>query len=95
MAKSKYGTCPTCNRRTHLTFHHLIPRKVHKRRHFKKKFSKDQLNQGVNLCRTCHSGIHTRFSEITLAKELNTLTALQKNEECIKFFSWVSKQRIR
>jgi hypothetical protein len=68
---------------------------MHRRAHFKKHFTKQQLNQGIMLCRTCHSGVHKRFDEMQLAKELNTETAIKHNPELEKFFVWVSKQKIQ
>jgi len=95
MATPKLGHCLTCDRQTALTFHHLIPRKMHRRTHFKKHFSKQQLQTGVMLCRTCHSGIHKRYSEMQLAKSFNTEAQLKEDEELKRFFNWVSKQRIQ
>lgn len=77
-----------------MTFHHLIPRKVHRRAHFKKHYSKEQLQAGIMVCRTCHSGIHKRFDEMSLAKELNSLAELKRNKELNRFFDWVTKQKI-
>jgi hypothetical protein len=68
---------------------------MHRRAHFKKNFSKQDLNQGIMLCRTCHAGIHKRFDEMQLAKTLNTLATIKQNPELEKFFSWVSKQRLQ
>ncbi|MFT6407375.1 MAG: hypothetical protein ACJAQ6_000786 [Arenicella sp.] len=68
---------------------------MHRRTHFKKHFSKQQLNQGIMLCRICHSGIHKRFDEMHLAKALNTETAIKRNPDLEKFFDWVSKQKIQ
>lgn len=68
--------CPTCHRKTYLTFHHLIPRKVHRRAHFKKHFSKQDLNKGILICRQCHSGIHRFYDEMTLAKQFDSLEKL-------------------
>jgi hypothetical protein len=65
---------------------------MHRRTHFKKNFTKDQLQTGIMLCRTCHSGIHKRFSEMELAKPLNTEALLKINNELERFFAWVSKQ---
>lgn len=92
---SERQACPLCQRITHLSFHHLIPRKVHRRAHFKKHYDKQSLNKGIHICRTCHSGIHRRFDEMTLAKELNSLEALQGDPELAKFFAWVTRQRIQ
>ena len=35
--------CQLCQRQSLLTFHHLIPRKMHRRSRFNKKYSKAEL----------------------------------------------------
>lgn len=95
MARPKLGHCCTCKRETALTFHHLIPRKMHRRTHFKKHFTREQLQAGIMLCRVCHSGIHKRYSEMQLAKLFNTELLLKNNTELERFFTWVSKQKIQ
>jgi len=95
MPKSKFGTCLLCQRTTALTFHHLIPRKVHRRAHFRKHYDKASLNIGIDICRTCHSGIHRHYNEMVLAKRLSSLEALQQDPALARFFTWVAKQRIR
>lgn len=85
--------CPLCKREVPLTFHHLIPRKVHRRNHFKKHYDKETLNQGIYICRPCHSGIHKYYDEMQLAKDFNTLDALQQDPDLQKHFSWVAKQK--
>ena len=94
MASNKVGQCATCERDTTLTLHHLIPKKVHRRAHFKKHYDKQTLNQGILLCRTCHSGIHKRCTEMQLAKELNSLEKLKKDPDLQRFFDWVKRQKI-
>lgn len=93
--RSKHGHCPLCRRLTHLTFHHFVPRKVHRRAHFKKHFTKDQLNQGVALCRQCHSGIHRFYDEMHIAKHLSTLDSLRADPPLRTHFDWVSRQRVK
>ena len=92
--RSKQGTCPLCQRSCTLTFHHLIPRKLHRRTHFRKHYDKDQLNQGINICRKCHTGIHKQYDEMQLGKQFNTLAALKADEQLQRHFEWVSKQKI-
>ncbi|WP_390376533.1 hypothetical protein [Alteromonas sp. MTD1] len=92
---NKVGTCPCCSRHTRLTFHHLIPKKMHRRTYFKKHYTKEQLQAGVNICRQCHSGIHRFYDEMTLAKQLHSLCLLQADEQLSTFFNWVSKQRVK
>ena len=86
-------TCALCGRQQPLTFHHLIPKKVHRRTHFKKNYSRSQLNQGIHICRMCHSGLHRLYDEMTLAKKLNSLTKLREDTAVQKHISWVGKQR--
>jgi len=92
--RKKFGLCPLCARVCHLTFHHLIPKKLHRRNFYKKHYSREQLNIGINICRQCHSGIHRFYDEKVLATDLNTLEALQSDEALKKHFAWVAKQTI-
>lgn len=92
--KDKRGPCCLCGRHTDLTFHHLIPRKVHRRAHFRKHVPQEQLQAGVALCRPCHKAVHRLFDEMTLARELNTLEALRAAPAMQRHIQWVRKQRI-
>lgn len=89
------GECPCCGRVTKLTFHHLIPKKMHRRTYFKKHVSRAVRAEGIMICRQCHSGIHRFYDEMTLAKKLNTLALLTSDPALARFFAWVGKQRIR
>ena len=88
-------TCPCCGRTTALTFHHLIPRKLHRRTRFRKDFTRDELNRGIEVCRQCHSGIHKRYDEMTLFREYADPEALLADPALQKFFAWVGRQKIR
>jgi Na+-translocating ferredoxin:NAD+ oxidoreductase RnfC subunit len=85
--------CACCGRVVSLTFHHLIPRKMHRRKGFRKRFSKEALNVGVHICRKCHKGVHATYDEITLATRFDTLDKLLGDEALAAHFHWVSKQR--
>lgn len=89
------GQCPLCARRARLTFHHLIPRKMHRRSYYKKHYSREVLNQGVAICRQCHDGIHRFYTEMELAKQLYSLALLQQDEKLSRYFEWVGKQSIK
>ncbi len=88
------GICPTCKRYHRLTFHHLIPKKMHRRNFFRKKIDKNRLQQGIYICRQCHDGIHKMYNEMHLAKHLNSLDSLLEDERLQGYFKWVSKQRV-
>ncbi|MCA8989837.1 MAG: hypothetical protein KDA78_19470 [Planctomycetaceae bacterium] len=92
--RKKYGHCPCCGRETLLTFHHLIPQKMHRRPRFQKMYSREELNRGICVCRACHSGIHDRADEMILATELNTYELLMADPQLQKHFAWVAKQKI-
>ena len=76
-----------------LTFHHLIPRKVHRRPRFRKRYDKAALAAGIMICRACHAGIHRFYDEMKLARELNSLEALMADEALARHFAWVARQR--
>lgn len=87
------GGCMLCDRVVPLTFHHLIPKKVHRRKHYRKHFLKEQLQSGIFICRACHKAIHALYDEMTLAKQLSSLEALQADRALIKHVHWVRKQK--
>lgn len=79
---------------TQLTFHHLIPKKMHRRPYFRKHVSREARAAGIHICRQCHNGIHRFYDEMTLAKTLNSLERLTSDEALMKYFAWVAKQRV-
>lgn len=90
---SSGDVCATCGRLTPLTFHHLIPRKVHRRTYFRRHYDRESLNRGVRICRRCHVGIHRSYDEMILAKVLNTLEALENDPVLSRHFAWVARQK--
>ncbi len=90
-----HSTCLGCGQPRRLTFHHLIPKKLHRRQRFKRRFSKRHLNEGVMMCRPCHAGVHRLFDEMTLGQSLNTVPALLAEPRLQKHFAWVAKLRIK
>ncbi len=78
-----------------LTFHHLIPRKLHRRPRFRKQYSREQLAEGVYVCRECHDGIHSTYTEMELARDFATVEALLADPQLARHFSWLARQRRR
>lgn len=91
----KTGPCALCERIAPLTFHHLIPKKVHRRPRFARSYSKADLARGIDVCRLCHKAIHRFHDEMTLARELNTLEALRQDEQLARHAAWAARQRLR
>ncbi|MDJ0854205.1 MAG: hypothetical protein QNI89_01345 [Desulfobacterales bacterium] len=94
-AGDRRGICALCGRETELTFHHLIPRKMHRRNHFKKHYARDQLAKGIDVCRLCHDGIHALYDEMTLARSLCTAGQLKRDPQVRRHITWVRKQKRR
>jgi hypothetical protein len=75
--------CELCERQVdRYTVHHLVPR------------AKGG-NHGpkARLCPPCHRQLHALFSEITLARELNSIPRLRANGQISLYLQWVRKQK--
>ena len=68
---------------------------MHRRARFKKRYDKSALQDGINVCRLCHQGIHRQYDEMVLATHYNTAEALLKDGALARHFEWVAKQRER
>ena len=87
--------CQLCGRDRPLTKHHLIPRAVHRKRRFLKRYSRAEMHErSIMICRACHSGIHDLIEdEKQLAEEFNTLESLLAHEGLQRHIAWVRKQK--
>lgn len=86
-------TCTMCEREKPLTFHHLIPRKCHRKKWFQRHFEKTEMQtRGIYVCRDCHRHIHRSFTEQELGRHYNTYEALMEQEPIRKFVAWVKKK---
>jgi 5-methylcytosine-specific restriction endonuclease McrA len=87
--------CALCGQVRLLTFHHLIPRQVHKKKRFKREYTRAEMRtRGLMVCRICHDGIHDLIpDEKRLAREYNTLEKLLEHEGVAKHVAWSRKQR--
>ena len=78
--------CQLCDREmSQLTVHHLVPRQTVKRK---------QADAGptIDICSACHRQIHSFYTNLELARYLNTAEKLQNEPKMRKFLSWISKQ---
>lgn len=87
--------CALCERDRPLTFHHAIPRTLHKKRWVKARFSADELHDGAWLCRDCHDAVHRFIPHRELAESFRTLEALRAHPEVARFVAWIARQRGR
>ena len=84
--------CVLCGREQPLTFHHVIPRTLHRKRWVKARFSVSALQSGLWLCRDCHDAVHRFISHRELAESFHSLEALRGHPEVAKFVAWVARQ---
>ncbi len=92
--------CEMCERHMPLTFHHLFPKKVHKRFEEKRVGSeargipKSELRTcGIMICRQCHSHLHRTYDHDKLAKDLNSLDKIFADPKIIAFIQYARKQK--
>lgn len=88
--------CELCGRRTKrgTTAHHLIPRKCHSNRWFKKRFSREQMQSTIDVCHDCHRAIHRLIpDEKELGRHFHSLDSLRQQEHMHNFLHWIRKQK--
>jgi hypothetical protein len=87
--------CEFCGRDKPLTFHHLIPRKNHRKARFRRRYSNHEMrHRGLYLCGPCHSGIHDLIPDETeLGERYNTRDQLLAHEGIARHVAWVVKQK--
>ena len=93
--REKSGPCELCGRQRPLTFHHLIPRKLHRRVQFRKHYPRSELSRGLLICRLCHKGVHEQHDEMTLARRYSSLDALRDDSVLGKHMAWAARQKIQ
>lgn len=83
--------CQLCERDVeNTTRHHLIPRTRHKNKKTKKTFSREQMNETIDICRPCHSNVHAVFTEKELEGNYRTLESLASHPDIVKFTQWIA-----
>ena len=88
--------CALCAQPSHLTFHHLIPKDLHRKRWVRERYPLPWLrNRGLWICRSCHTFLHRHFDERTLGERLHTLEALRAEPAVARHIAWASKQKRR
>ncbi len=70
-------------------FHHLIPRTLHSNKWFKKRYTREQMREGIEVCKSCHKATHDLVpDEKELGRHHNTLEKLLAHPEIGKFVQW-------
>lgn len=83
--------CELCERPVpQLTRHHLIPRRLHRKKRFQKRFAReDMITRTLWVCRPCHNAIHRAASEHELGERYNTREALLELDGLSQFVEWL------
>ncbi len=87
--------CELCQRAKPLTEHHLIPRAVHSKKRYIRRFGKEEMkNRKLMCCNDCHHGIHDLIpDEKELADSFNTRELLLADARIRKHVDWARKQK--
>ena len=88
--------CRLCGCEESDNFHHLIPRSVHSNKWFRKRFTRDQMSQGIDVCRQCHRAIHDLVpDEKELGRHYNTAKKLLGHPEVARYVEWKRRRARR
>jgi len=86
--------CELCESEPAHHFHHLIPRKVRSNKWFKKRYTREAMQQGIKVCKQCHKAIHRLIpAEKELGRHHNTRAKLLAHPEIAKYLQWKRKRR--
>jgi hypothetical protein len=67
---------------------------MHSNKWFRKRFTRQQMQQTISVCRDCHRSLH-RFipSEKELGRHYHTIDAILAHEQFRRYLDWVRRQR--
>lgn len=82
------GKCELCGLETDLTKHHLVPQSKAKNKY---KEIKEDPNNLLWICRSCHDQIHAMFDNNELRDCYFTKELLLSNDEFNKYVQWKIK----
>lgn len=69
--------CELCGCEESYNFHHFIPRTLHSNKWFQKNHTREEMREGINVCKQCHSMIHEAVpSEKMMGRSYNSLEKL-------------------
>lgn len=81
--------CELCQCEEAYNFHHFIPRTLHANKWFKRRYTRQQLQQGLEVCRACHAAIHDLIpDEKDLGRHYATREALAAHPQLRKYLRW-------
>jgi hypothetical protein len=91
--KNKKDKCELCGKENSiLAFHHLVPKKLHKKTAITTLFLDVDLNSyGVMVCAPCHKMIHKKINHFDLATKYYSLEKLKNHFQLSRFIAFQQK----
>ncbi len=81
--------CQLCECEEAHNFHHFVPRTLHRNKWFKNRFTREEMRQGIEVCKSCHHAIHDLIpDEKELGRSYNTRSLLLNHPEIRKYVRW-------
>lgn len=85
--------CELCHSEESHNFHHFIPRTLHSNKWFKKRYTRRQMQEGIEVCKACHTAIHDLVpDEKELGRHYHSLEKLLAHPEIGKYVEWKRKR---
>lgn len=86
-------TCELCGSDEVHSEHHLIPRHCHRKSWWKRKFTREEMQQTILVCKMCHLSIHDLIpDEKELGRDYYTIEKLQSHPGIAKYLDWKRKR---
>lgn len=81
--------CELCHAELAYNFHHFIPRTLHSNKWFKKRFTREQMREGIDVCKACHLAIHDLVpDEKQLGRHHHSLELLLAHPQIARYVQW-------
>lgn len=81
--------CELCQAEEAHNFHHFIPRTLHSNKWFKRRYTREQMQEGVQVCKQCHQTIHDLIpKEKELGRHYNTMDKLLAHPQVAGYVKW-------
>jgi hypothetical protein len=85
--------CELCGCDAASSFHHLIPRTLHKNKWFKKRYTRKQLQSGIDVCGDCQRAIHDLIpDEKEMGRYYGTMEELLSHPQVARYVGWKRKR---
>jgi hypothetical protein len=85
----RIALCELCEAEAAHNFHHFIPRTLHANKWFKKRYTRQQMRQGMNVCKVCHAAIHDLIpDEKELGRSYHTREKLLAHPKIAGYVKW-------